>query len=87
LVVRAQVKEFACAVEVSTVNFQRCPYDGTPIEAEAYSGGSFLLSCTACGAAWEAHNSLVLRVEDPDWDAARAAKAASSVSVDPATPA
>ena len=25
------------------VNLHRCPYDGTPIEAEAYSGGSFLL--------------------------------------------
>ena len=51
------------------MNLHRCPYDGTPIEAEAYSGGSFLLSCTACGAEWEAHNSLVLRVTAPDWDA------------------
>ena len=69
------------------MNLQRCPYDGTPIEAEAYSGGSFLLSCTACGAAWEAHNSLVLRVSDPDWDAARRAKADSAVSADPTAPA
>jgi hypothetical protein len=83
---RARVKKSRGGAEVSNVNFQRCPYDGTPIEAEAYSGGSFLLSCTACGAAWEAHNSLVLRVEDPDWDAARAAKAASTVTVDPVTP-
>jgi hypothetical protein len=57
------------------VNLHRCPYDGTPIEAEAYSGGSFLLSCTSCGAEWEAHNSLVLRVTAPDWDAVRRAKA------------
>ena len=82
-----QVKETAPRVETSVVNFQRCPYDGTPIEAEAYSGGSFLLSCTACGAAWEAHNSLVLRVSDPDWDAARRAKAESAVTADPTAPA
>jgi hypothetical protein len=53
---------------------ERCPYDGTPIEAEAYSGGSYLLSCTQCGAEWEAHNTLVRRVTDPDWDRARAAR-------------
>jgi hypothetical protein len=81
-----QVKESGRRVETTFVNFQRCPYDGTPIEAEAYSGGSFLLSCTACGAAWEAHNSLVLRVSDPDWDAARRAKAASTVVADPTAP-
>jgi hypothetical protein len=56
------------------VNLQRCPYDGTPIEAEAYSGGSYLLSCTECGAEWEAHNTLVRRVTDPDWDRARDAR-------------
>jgi len=56
------------------VNLERCPYDGTPIEAEAYSGGSYLLSCAACGAEWEAHNTLVRRVSDPDWDRARAAR-------------
>jgi hypothetical protein len=80
------VKEPGDNAETTFVNFQRCPYDGTPIEAEAYSGGSFLLSCTACGAAWEAHNSLVLRVSDPDWDAARRAKAASTVAADPTPP-
>jgi hypothetical protein len=78
-----QVKELPSRVETSVVNFQRCPYDGTPIEAEAYSGGSFLLSCTACGAAWEAHNSLVLRVSEPDWDEARRAKAESAVTAHP----
>lgn len=65
--------------EVTNVNLQRCPYDGTPIEAEAFSGGSYLLSCTACGAEWEAHNTLVRRVTDPDWDRARAAKDAPGV--------
>jgi hypothetical protein len=69
------------------VNLHRCPYDGTSIEAEAYSGGSFLLSCTACGAEWEAHNSLGVRVTAPDWAAARRAKAEAPVDSDPATPA
>lgn len=87
MAVVTQVKDWRPGVETSVVNFQRCPYDGTPIEAEAYSGGSFLLSCTACGAAWEAHNSLVLRVSDPDWDAARRAKAESAVTADPTAPA
>jgi hypothetical protein len=49
------------------VNLHKCPYDGSEISAEAYSGGSFLLSCDHCGAVWEAHNSLVYRVEEPDW--------------------
>jgi hypothetical protein len=71
---------------MSIVNLHRCPYDGTQIEAEAYSGGSFLLSCTACGAEWEAHNSLVLRVTAPDWDAVRRAKAEAPVRTDQGTP-
>jgi hypothetical protein len=83
------VKEQELQVDNRSVNFQRCPYDGTPIEAEAYSGGSYLLSCTACGAEWEAHNSLVLRVTAPDWDAARRAKSEGQPATlpDSATPA
>ena len=80
------VKYFAGPADTSFVNLHRCPYDGTSIEAEAYSGGSFLLSCTACGAEWEAHNSLVLRVTAPDWDAVRRAKAEGVVGSDPALP-
>lgn len=68
------------------MNLQRCPYDGTPIEAEAFSGGSYLLSCTACGAEWEAHNSLVRRVHGPDWDRARAARAAPEAAPQPPHP-
>lgn len=58
------------------VDIERCPYDGAPIDVETYSGGSFLLSCPACGAAWEAHNAYVRRVQSPDWGAARAERAA-----------
>lgn len=68
------------------MNLQRCPYDGTPIEAEAYSGGSFLLTCTVCGAEWEAHNSLVRRLGDPDWNRARAARSPGDATVEPAPP-
>lgn len=69
------------------MNLHRCPYDGTPIEAKAYSGGSFLLSCTACGAEWEAHNSLVLRVTAPDWNAVREAKEDGTFRSDEVSPA
>jgi len=57
------------------VNFERCPYDATPISAEAFSGGSLMLTCRRCGAAWEAHNSLVRRVIEPVWDEVQAAQA------------
>jgi hypothetical protein len=57
------------------VTFERCPYDATPISAEAFSGGSLMLTCERCGAAWEAHNSLVRRVIEPAWDEVQAAQA------------
>lgn len=44
----------------------QCPYDGQPIDAETFSGGSVLLSCPACGAEWEWHSSLVRRIREPD---------------------
>jgi hypothetical protein len=57
------------------VNFERCPYDATAISAQAFSGGSLMLTCERCGAAWEAHNSLVRRVIEPVWDEVQAAQA------------
>jgi hypothetical protein len=68
------------------VNLQRCPYDGTPVDAESYSGGSFLLTCSTCGAEWEAHNTLVRRVTGPDWNAARRARASNGPPVRPSPP-
>ena len=70
------------------MNLQRCPYDGTPLDIESYSGGSFLLSCSSCAAVWEAHNSLVRRTNEPDWEHASAARAerANSTEAEPATP-
>jgi hypothetical protein len=56
------------------VKLQRCPYDDTPIDVSEYSGGSYMISCPACGAQWEQHNALVRRVEPPDWDAVRAVR-------------
>lgn len=70
-----------------SVKLQRCPYDGTPLDVESYSGGSYLLTCTACEATWEAHNSLVRRTAEPDWERARSARAAlaNSIRLEPST--
>lgn len=70
------------------MHLQRCPYDGTPLEVESYSGGSFLLTCTSCSAEWDAHNSLVRRTAEPDWEAAAKARAARANSIrwEPAAP-
>ncbi|HEY5013109.1 MAG TPA: hypothetical protein VIK61_10445 [Acidimicrobiia bacterium] len=57
------------------MEFTRCPYDASPIETEAYSGGSALLSCSVCGAAWEWHNAWLRRVREPDREAVRRARA------------
>jgi hypothetical protein len=55
------------------VEFTRCPYDGSPIEAEAYVGDATLLHCLRCAAAWECHETWLRRVREPDRDAIRAA--------------
>jgi hypothetical protein len=63
---------------------ERCPYDRTPVVADAYPGGFIVLSCEACGASWELHNALVRRVSEPDWNAAhRAADERRLASIDP----
>lgn len=69
------VKRDAGAAETLSVTLERCPYDSTPITAEGYSGGSLMLTCERCGAAWEAHNSLIRRVIEPSWDEVEQAKA------------
>jgi hypothetical protein len=66
----------------SLVEFTRCPYDASPIEAETYSGGSALLSCSTCGAAWEWHNAWLRRVREPDREAVRRARAGNAASHD-----
>ena len=43
-----------------------CPYDHTPIVTEASSGGSLLLSCPVCDAAWEWHGAWLGRFREPD---------------------
>ena len=52
----------------------QCPYDHTPIEAETFSGGSVVLSCPACDAAWEWHGAWLRRVREPHRDKARATR-------------
>jgi len=60
---------------VERVQFTRCPYDASPIEAEAQSGGSTLLSCSTCDAAWEWYRTWLRRVREPDREAVRLARA------------
>ena len=60
--------------ETEPVDLTQCPYDSTPVEAEAYSGGSVLLDCPCCGAAWEWHNALLRRVREPNRTAVMAAR-------------
>jgi hypothetical protein len=59
----------------AAMEFTTCPYDGTDIDAEDYSGGSVLLRCDHCGAAWEWHNAWIRRVSEPDRERVRAAGA------------
>ena len=51
------------------MNLTLCPFDSQPLGRE-YSGGSFLVSCGHCGAEWEVHNNLVLRIAEPNWELA-----------------
>jgi hypothetical protein len=48
------------------VNLTQCPYDGAQVEVEISSGGSLLLTCVACGAAWERHGAWTGRICEPD---------------------
>jgi hypothetical protein len=57
------------------VHLSQCPYDSTPIEAEALSGGSMVLTCACCGAEWEWHGAWLRRMREPDRDAIREARA------------
>ena len=54
---------------IENVELTQCPYDRTPIEAESLSGGSMLLTCPQCSAAWELHGAWLRRVREPDRDA------------------
>ena len=64
------------------MDLTQCPYDGTPIDADAYSGGSVLLECPCCGASWEWHNALVRRIHEPDRERVLEARVAASISTD-----
>jgi len=68
---------------MSLVELTQCPYDATPIEAEALSGGSMLLTCPRCSAAWEWHGAWLRRVREPERDAVRAAREQRSTETTP----
>ena len=68
------------------MEFTLCPYDHTPIEAETRSGGSVVLSCPACDAAWEWHGAWIGRFREPVRErvlAARDAARARARSTEP----
>jgi hypothetical protein len=48
------------------VRLTQCPYDGARLDAETVSGGSLVLACPACDAAWETHGAWVTRLREPD---------------------
>ena len=56
------------------VQLSQCPYDQSPIEAEVCSGGSLLLKCECCGAAWEWHGAWLRRLQEPNREAVRTAR-------------
>ena len=56
------------------VELSQCPYDHTAIAAEVCSGGSVVLTCPACGAAWEWHGAWLRRLQEPDREKMRAAR-------------
>ena len=62
----------------------QCPYDYTTIEAETFSGGSVVMTCPACEAAWEWHGAWLRRVREPDRDKMIAARS-RAVSTERAT--
>jgi hypothetical protein len=59
---------------VQCVAFDRCPYDASPIDAEAYTGGATLLSCPTCGAAWGWRKTWLRRIREPDPEVIRLAR-------------
>lgn len=50
------------------VDLQRCPYDGTQIEVLTPVGAPCVLVCATCRAQWEVHDSIPVRMVEPDWD-------------------
>jgi hypothetical protein len=65
------------------VDLERCPYDGTAIEAETWSGGSLLILCPACEAEWEQHGAWLRRVREPDRNKVIAARAGVALTTRP----
>ena len=56
------------------VNLTQCPYDGAEIEADIASGGSLVVVCPSCDAAWESHGAWIRRVREPDRERLLAAR-------------
>jgi hypothetical protein len=67
------------------MNLTQCPYDGAKVEVEISSGGSLLLTCVACSAAWERHGAWTGRIREPDREKLLAARRYGS-AIAPAEP-
>ncbi|MCZ7525206.1 MAG: hypothetical protein M5U14_01720 [Acidimicrobiia bacterium] len=57
------------------MTLRQCPYDGSPIIADAYAGGFVVVHCDRCGGQWELHNALIRRVRTPDAETVQRARA------------
>jgi hypothetical protein len=55
------------------MELERCPYDMSPIAVVGF-GDSFVISCDACGAAWEMHGPSLRRLRAPDADTMKAVR-------------
>jgi hypothetical protein len=55
------------------VQFERCPYDSSPISVRSL-GDRLEISCDACGGAWEIRGSLIHRLRSPDAATLRAVR-------------
>ena len=47
------------------MELERCPYDSSAISIDR-EGDGYVISCGACGAAWEMHGSSLRRLRAPD---------------------
>ena len=50
------------------MDMTRCPYDMSLINVRDLDDSTYEISCSHCGAKWEANNALVKRVSEHNWE-------------------
>jgi len=78
-----RVNSTAPSADINPVDLSQCPYDHTPVEADAWSGGSIVLTCPACEAQWEWHGAWLRRLTEPNREKMLAARN-RAISTEPA---